>query len=230
VRANGDTEISIESVQGGERWTLQSSGTNTLGKAGSFQIIDRTANASRVVMDTNGNFGVGRVPTANIFEVEGNASKTAAGSWLANSDARIKQDIEPVSGALDTLDRVRLVSFHYTDDYRRAHPSIENRRYMNVVAQEFREVFPEDVKSSGEKLPDGSGDILQVDTYPLTIYSAAAIQELNRKVEDGSRKSEDGIQKLQQKLELKETEITELKEKNESLERRLAALEEIIRK
>ncbi len=31
-----------------------------------------------------------------------------------------------------------------------------------------------------EKLPDGS-DILQVDTYPLTIYSAAAIQELNQK-------------------------------------------------
>jgi hypothetical protein len=51
------------------------------------------------------------------------------------------------------------------------------------VAQEFREVFPDHVKNSGEKLPDGS-DILQVDTYPLTIYSAAAIQELNQKLED----------------------------------------------
>jgi cell division protein FtsB len=39
------------------------------------------------------------------------------------------------------------------------------------------------VKSSGEKLADGS-EILQVDTYPLTIYSAAAIQELNQKIED----------------------------------------------
>jgi hypothetical protein len=35
------------------------------------------------------------------------------------------------------------------------------------------------VKGSGETLPDGS-EILQVDTYPLTIYSAAAIQELHR--------------------------------------------------
>ena len=35
------------------------------------------------------------------------------------------------------------------------------------------------MKSSGEKLPDGS-EILRVDTYPLTIYSAAAIQELNQ--------------------------------------------------
>jgi hypothetical protein len=35
------------------------------------------------------------------------------------------------------------------------------------------------VKGSGQLLPDGS-EILQVDTYPLTIYSAAAIQELHR--------------------------------------------------
>jgi hypothetical protein len=61
------------------------------------------------------------------------------------------------------------------------------------------------VQSSGEKLP-GSGDtILQVDTYPLTIYSAAAIQELN--------------QKLEARLEQKETEITELKSRLEKLER-----------
>jgi hypothetical protein len=54
-----------------------------------------------------------------------------------------------------------------------------DRRYPNVIAQEFAQVFPDDVKSSGEILPDGS-EILQVDTYPLTIYSAAAIQELHR--------------------------------------------------
>jgi hypothetical protein len=35
------------------------------------------------------------------------------------------------------------------------------------------------VKGSGQMLPDGS-EVLQVDTYPLTIYSAAAIQELHR--------------------------------------------------
>jgi hypothetical protein len=53
-----------------------------------------------------------------------------------------------------------------------------------VVAQEFQKVFPEDVQSSGEKLPADGNAILQVDTYPLTIYSAAAIQELNRKLEE----------------------------------------------
>jgi hypothetical protein len=123
--------------------------------------------------------GVRRNPTANVLEVEGQASKTTAGNWLANSDRRIKTDIQPITGALERLDRVRLVDFRYTPDYLSAHPALEDTRYLNVVAQEFAEVFPAHVKSSGETLPDGS-PILQVDTYPLTIYSAAAVQELHR--------------------------------------------------
>lgn len=127
----------------------------------------------------NGSLGVKRSPASNTLEVEGSASKTTAGNWLANSDRRIKTDIRPVENALETLDRVRLVGFHYTGDYLRAHPGLEDRTYLNVIAQEFAEVFPEHVRSSGEKLADGS-EILQVDTYPLTIYSAAAVQELRR--------------------------------------------------
>jgi hypothetical protein len=71
------------------------------------------------------------------------------------------------------------VDFRYHQDYLASHPEIEDRRYPNVIAQEFAQVFPDDVKGSGQKLPDGS-EILQVDTYPLTIYSAAAVQELHR--------------------------------------------------
>ena len=126
---------------------------------------------------------MGRVSTANKLEVEGNASKTAAGSWLMNSDARIKTEVRTVTNALRTLDKVRLVSFRYTDDYRKRHPGAEDRQYLNVIAQEFKEVFPEHVKSSGERLPDGH-EILQVDDHPLTIYSAAAVQELHQLVKE----------------------------------------------
>ena len=130
-------------------------------------------------LDSAGRLGIGRTPLLNALEVEGNASKSTAGSWLANSDRRIKTDIASITGALDKLDQVRLVDFRYTDEYLAAHPGIEDRRYPNVIAQEFQKVFPDDVKGSGETLPDGS-EILQVDTYPLTIYSAAAVQELHR--------------------------------------------------
>ena len=144
-----------------------------------------------------GSVGVGRVPTANKLEVEGNASKTAAGSWLANSDARIKRDIKPITGAVDKLAQVRLLEFRYTDEYRRQHPSVEDRPYVNVVAQEFQEVFPDSVKSSGEKLADGS-EILQVDTYPLTIYAAAAVQELAQTVEKTRAENAELKQRLAQ--------------------------------
>jgi alpha-tubulin suppressor-like RCC1 family protein len=127
----------------------------------------------------SGKVGIARTPAVNALEVAGNASKSTAGSWLSNSDRRIKTGIESIEGALEKLDQVRLVDFRYTDAYLAAHPEIEDRRYPNVIAQEFATVFPDDVKSSGESLDDGS-PILQVDTYPLTIYTAAAVQELRR--------------------------------------------------
>ncbi len=126
-----------------------------------------------------GKLGVKRTAVNNTLEVEGNASKSTASNWLANSDRRIKTNISTISDGLEKINQVRLVDFRYTEEYLQAHPSIENRSYLNVIAQEFEKVFPEHVKESGEFLPDGS-PILQVDTYPLTIYSAAAIQELHQ--------------------------------------------------
>jgi hypothetical protein len=139
-----------------------------------------TGSAIRVSVTVGGKVGIGRVPndsTGNALEVEGNASKTTATSWLANSDRRIKTDVHEIQGALDTLDRIRPVSFRYTDEYKTAHPSIEDKVYYNVIAQEFAEVFPEYVHASGD---DG---ILQVDTYPALVHAVAAIQELHGVVE-----------------------------------------------
>jgi hypothetical protein len=181
-----------------------------------------TGYTARLSIQGNGNVGIGRIPTANRLEVEGNASKTTAGSWLGNSDRRIKQDIQTVESALDTLNRVRLVSFRYSDDYRAAHPSVTDRPYLNVIAQEFAEVFPDHVQSSGEKLPDGS-EILQVDTYPLTIYSAAAVQELAAKVEGGNRKAEEREASLRSELQRRDAKIAALEARLEKLERMMEA-------
>lgn len=127
--------------------------------------------------------GVLRTPTSNALEVEGTASKTTAGSWTANSDRRIKEKVRDLDNALEVLNRVRPVRFRYTGEYRSEHPSIEDRDYLNVIAQEFAEVFPGHVKGSGEYLPGTKDEILQVDTYPANLYAIAAIQELDAKVE-----------------------------------------------
>lgn len=149
-----------------------------------------------------GKVGIRRSPAANNLEVEGNASKTIAGNWLANSDRRIKTGVQPVTGAIEKLSKVHLVDFQYSEAYRQAHPEVGNKRYLNVIAQEFAEVFPDHVQSSGETLPDGS-PILQVDTYPLTIYSAAAVQELARENAALKKKlaeQEERLRKLEEKV------------------------------
>ena len=85
VSGSGDQEISIESTTtGGRRWTLQSNpSSNTL--RNSFQIIDRTAGASRLGIDSAGQVGIGTSsPTAKL-EVIG----TAKASDLVSATASI---------------------------------------------------------------------------------------------------------------------------------------------
>ena len=131
--------------------------------------------------------GISRDPVNNALEVEGNASKTTAGTWLANSDSRIKTDVQEINGALDRLMQVRPVTFRYTDDYRKAHPHVGRARYYNVIAQEFARVFPEAVQGSGEILPGRAAgpdtEILQVDVHPALITAIAAVQELAVRLE-----------------------------------------------
>lgn len=201
-----ETSLTIQTV----------AGTGSL----SYAVFDGTTSTStqKMSIDANtirvfGRTGFGRDPATNPLEVEGNASKTVASGWAANSDSRIKTGIKTVDGALETLDRVRLVSFDYNDAYRAEHPSLEPHRYLNVVAQEFQQVFPDYVRLSNDKLPNGER-ILQVDTYPLTIYSAAAVQELH------------GLVRAQRaEIVRQHDEIESLRSQLSTIQQRLAALE-----
>ncbi len=204
MRIRGDGNVGIGATNPGSKLTIQTTsgqygwehtdGTRSLssfvGTSGAWVgtgsndplSLYALSGSQFVRLTTDGRFGIMRNPTTNVLEVEGNASKSSAGSWLANSDRRIKEDVHPIRNALQRLDHVRLVDFRYTREYMQKHPTLDDRRYMNVIAQEFAEVFPDHVKSSGEKLADGS-EILQVDSYPLTIYTAAAVQELHRETQ-----------------------------------------------
>ncbi len=153
-------------------------------------------NAPPLGVGPPGKIGLNRAPTANSVEVGGNASKDTAGSWLANSDARIKTEIQSIPNALDRLSALRPVTFKYNAEYLAAHPSIKDVTYYNVIAQEFQKVFPDAVQGSGEylagKANSKANEILQVDTYPAQIVAIAAIQELNVKLEI-ERKENDAL-------------------------------------
>lgn len=177
-----------------------SSGANLVIDTG--QIVARNGSSpSGLALNRNsGNVGVGRDAFTNRLEVEGDASKTTAGAWLANSDASIKTEVRNIDGALSVIRKLRPVSFRYTNKFRTEHPSIRDHDYFNYIAQEFQEVFPDWVESDARGL-------LQIDSYPASIYSVAAIQELD------------------DLLLGKDREILEMRQKHEELTQRVRVLE-----
>lgn len=144
-----------------------------------FTAINGTTQAFRFFFDNAaGRLGIGRFAGTNNLEVNGSASKATAGDWLANSDRRIKTDIQEIDSAFATMMRLRPVSFRYSSEWMARHPEIEDRRYYNVIAQEYQQVFPHAVKGSGEYLDNDPREILQVDTYDAQIVTIKAVQEL----------------------------------------------------
>jgi hypothetical protein len=135
---------------------------------------------NRFSISTAGNVGLTRSATTNTLEVNGDASKSTAGSWLANSDINIKTNINTIEGALDRINKVRLVSFKYKDAYKEANNGIKDKYYHNVIAQEFQEIYPDYVYDSGDLFEEHK--VLQVDTNPMYVDSVSAIQELSKMV------------------------------------------------
>ena len=186
-------------------------------QTGGDQVLLRAEDAG-----SSARVGISRAPLSNALEVEGNASKTTSGSWLANSDARIKTEVEEIDDALAQLMSVRPVRFRYTPAYRAAHPGIEDQIYYNVIAQEFARTFPEAVQGSGEYLPGiertRDSEILQVDVHPALITTIAAVQELALRLE-AERKL------LDQQTHRLERDNAALRETVQQNEARLARLE-----
>lgn len=137
-----------------------------------------------MTLNKDGLLGLGRIPQTNLLEVEGDASKTTAGDWLANSDYRIKTDILEIQDPYETILQLRPVSFKYSESYRNEHPGVEDKTYYNFIAQEFRDVFPDAVKGSGEYIEGDPEEILQMDSYPAQVITVKAVQELILQVQE----------------------------------------------
>jgi hypothetical protein len=121
-----------------------------------------------------------------------------SGNYHQVSDLRLKQDIKDLDNTLDRLLQLRPVS------YRLRTAPANAPLLMGFLAQEVQPLFPELV---GEQT-NGVKDLVYSELVPVAIRS---IQELN--------------QKLETQAKLKDAQMAELKQKNESLEKRLENLE-----
>ena len=90
------------------------------------------------------------------------------------SDERIKDDITPLNNALDIIRRQRPSEYRYSDPKYDRVP-VEGRRSAGLMAQDLEDI-------PGAVIEHESG-YKMVDPYPVMATIAAAVQELDRKVE-----------------------------------------------
>lgn len=85
------------------------------------------------------------------FNSDGNALKPGGGAWAALCDERSKNDVQPLTGTLDRLLKLKGHSYTYKPEY------VENGRALpgtqiGLVAQEVEAVFPDWVTTGPEGL------------------------------------------------------------------------------
>ena len=113
----------------------------------------------------------------------GNGSATAPGSWVPNSDGRLKFDIKRIEDPLGKMVKLRGVTWQRLDGVA---PGI------GFIAQEVQDVFPEFVFEGGDRtLDDGTvvEKVLSPDTYGVAAaLHHEAILALMQEVEDLKKK------------------------------------------
>ena len=113
----------------------------------------------------------------------GNSSSTA---WTNYSDERIKTNIETIENGLDKLNKLRPVTYNYTEEYLKLHPELSpSKKYNSFIAQEYAEVFP-DAVNTGADLEDEDGEVIvegvkDYTPHDLFMYLVKGVQELSAK-------------------------------------------------
>jgi uncharacterized protein YdbL (DUF1318 family) len=149
--------------------------------------------------------------------VNGYAAKPGGGSWSSLSDERLKEDVKPMKGTLDTLLSLHGYEFQYTDKAVATRFGLPGRQ-IGLMAQEVERVFPDWVG----RTEDG---YLHVTERATTALMVEALRDLRAEKDRQIAAQADRIRRQQQ-------EIESLQSKNKSLEeieRRLADLEVIVR-
>ena len=145
----------------------------------------------------------------DVFTLTNAGQVTISGDLLMNSDARLKEDVRPVSGALEQVCRVEARSFRW-----RAGDGAQDGRHLGFIAQDVQRVAPELVKQR----EDGMLAVNYTGFVPLL---AGAVREL--RAEMGAKHKA-----LEEQVKLQREELTLLRKQvklQQALLQKLASVE-----
>ncbi len=157
--ANPDDKLHITTGENGTRVRLENSSNGWAGMVakntqrelfigiqgafdanpGEFHIYDNTAGARRMVIDANGEVGIGRDNPSVRLDVNGSVNCTGG---TCSSDMRWKRNITTLDNTLDNILKLRGVSYYWrTQEF--PDRDFENDKQIGVIAQEVEKIYPE---------------------------------------------------------------------------------------
>jgi len=116
-----------------------------------------------------------------------NGNGEYTGSWTKSSDGRLKKNVETLNDSLDTLLRLRGVSYEWKEPSK--HGDLTGKQY-GFIAQEYEKVFPGAVRTDadGFKSIDTTGlDSLQVEAFREQQAEINDLRARLKAVEEGRR-------------------------------------------
>jgi hypothetical protein len=96
-----------------------------------------------LIVDSFGRVGINQTTPTEKLEVNGNVK--ASGLYL-NSDANLKEDIQPVDHALEKISELNGVTFAWKAD-----TAAVQKKHMGVIAQDVEKIFPDSVTGTNGK-------------------------------------------------------------------------------
>ncbi len=155
----------------------------------------------------------GNAPRSDQYQFKYNQATRPTGNttWDGFSDRRAKENVQDITSALDTICRLRPVTFDWTNDYadrmnmfnmdksdpksymwtsvkENGYDEVRKNNNVGFIAQEFEEVFPKDITETEMELGNETiTDFKTVNFDSLVPMLTKAIQEL--KAENDSLKA-----------------------------------------
>jgi hypothetical protein len=130
-----------------------------------------------------GSVGIGTsAPTFLLQLSADSAGKPGSSSWSVVSDARLKENVEPVADdSLAILDALKWVRYEYNGQGNTPH----GLKAIGLSAQELSAHLPEAVRSTRSKLVESDteeSEILAIDYHHILVHTARAVQQLSLEV------------------------------------------------
>lgn len=135
----------------------------------------------------NWTVGIGTVTLNCRFEFNGTVRgqiSSADGSYIALSDLRLKEDIEPLPQLMDKIMQLKPSSYYFKTSHK-----VAKNKSVGFIAQDVEKIFPEMVY-------DFDGGYKGLNYSAFVVVAVKAIQEQQQKIQEQEEKSQQQEQKI----------------------------------